>query len=418
MKNFKSYITLYSFNLLIISLVFGCGQPQSQNDTVAKNSDSFNIDAQLDYCLAQAEKTLALVPADSLFPRTINKGSKEWRYVPVEDWTSGFFPGTLWYLYEYSKDKKWLTAADKYSRFLSPLATRPPLDHDIGFQMFCSFGNGYRLTGNEEYKDLIMNSSKQLITLYNPNVGTILSWPRDVPNMEWPQHNTIMDNMMNLEMLLWSAQNGGDAAFREVAVNHADVTMENHFRDDFTSYHVVIYDRENGQKIKGVTHQGYADDSMWARGQSWAIYGYTMMYRMTSDEKYLKFAQQVSDVYLSRLPEDLIPFWDFSAPDIPNAPRDASAAAVTASALLELGGYVGGEKGKRYINLTEKMIIELSSERYQSRDSNSAFLSHSTGHHPAGSEIDASINYADYYYVEALVRLKKLQEGNSILSSI
>ncbi|WP_245949379.1 glycoside hydrolase family 88 protein [Echinicola strongylocentroti] len=398
-------------------LVLGACNGQKQNneqETVKK--EGFNVDAQLDYCLAQAEKTLQMIPEDSVFPRTINKGETAWRYVPVEDWTSGFWPGTLWYLYEYAQTDQWKAAADKYTRFLTPLSQRPPLDHDIGFQVYCSFGNGYRLTGEPDYKQAILGAAEQLTTLYNPNVGTILSWPRDVPNMEWPQHNTIMDNMMNLELLLWSADNGGKEKYESIAIDHAQTTMEHHFREDYSSYHVVVYDRESGDKIKGVTHQGYSDSTMWARGQSWAIYGYTMVYRETKDPEYLEFAEKVTDVYLSQLPEDLIPYWDFSAPDIPNAPRDASAAAVTASALLELGSYVGGEKGAKYQDLAEKMLQELSSDRYQSGEKNSAFLLHSTGHYPAGSEIDASINYADYYYVEGLIRLKKLKEGKDILS--
>ncbi|WP_421953326.1 glycoside hydrolase family 88 protein [Persicobacter psychrovividus] len=402
------FLNLSAFALLIIGLI-SCG---SKHNTTVEKASTFNVDAQLDYCLSQAEKTLAMIPKDSLFPRTINQGSTQWRFVEKDDWTSGFWPGTLWYLYEYSKDEKWRAQADRYSRFLTSLSQNPPLDHDIGFQMFCSFGNGYRLTGNPEYKEIINKSAKQLTTLYNKNVGTILSWPREVPNMEWPHHNTIMDNMMNLELLLWSAENGGDPNFRKIAIDHAETTMNNHFRDDFTSYHVVIYDRETGEKIKGVTHQGLADDSMWARGQSWAIYGYTLMYRMTGDVRYLDFAQKVTDVYLSRLPKDKIPYWDFSAKVNADTPRDASAAAVTASALLELATFVKGDKREEYLQSAKVMLEELSSERYQSRAENNAFLLHSTGHFPAGSEIDASINYADYYYVEALIRLKRLNTGS------
>ncbi|GGZ13599.1 glucuronyl hydrolase [Echinicola pacifica] len=403
-----------ALSLLSMIMMFGaCEGPKQNNEQEELSQEEFKVDDQLDYCLAQAEKTLQMIPEDSVFPRTIKKGETAWRYVPVEDWTSGFWPGTLWYLYEYAQTEQWKEAADKYTRFLTPLSLQAPLDHDIGFQIFCSFGNGYRLTGNPEYKQVILDAADQLTTLYNPNVGTILSWPRDVPNMEWPQHNTIMDNMMNLELLMWSADNGGEERFDSIAIDHAETTMEHHFREDYSSYHVVVYDRESGEKIKGVTHQGYADSTMWARGQSWAIYGYTLVYRESKDAKFLDFAQKVTDVYLDQLPEDLIPYWDFSAPDIPDAPRDASAAAVTASALLELGPMVGGEKGAKYMELAEKMIVELSSERYQSRDQNSAFLLHSTGHHPGGSEIDASINYADYYYVEALIRLKKYKEAQA-----
>ena len=149
---------------------------------------------------------------------------------------------------------------------------------------------------------------------------------------------------------------------------------------------------------------------MWARGQAWAVYGYTMVYRETKDTKYLDFAKKVTDVYLERLPEDYVPYWDFSAPGIPDAPKDASAACVVASALIELAGYCEGEEQAKYIDAAERMLASLSSDSYQSRDKNVAFLMHSTGHWPAKSEIDASIIYADYYYIEALLRLKAYRE--------
>jgi unsaturated chondroitin disaccharide hydrolase len=195
--------------------------------------------------------------------------------------------------------------------------------------------------------------------------------------------------------------------------------MNNHFRPDYTSYHVVLYDTATGKKVKGITHQGYSDSSMWARGQSWAIYGFTMVYRETKDSLFLDFAQKVTDVYLERLPKDLIPYWDFNDPAIPNAPRDASAACVVSSALLELSTFVKDkEKAKMYREKAEAMLKELSSSRYQSGLVNDAFLLHSTGHKPAGGEIDASIIYADYYYIEALLRAKKLSEEKSIYDKL
>jgi unsaturated chondroitin disaccharide hydrolase len=376
---------------------------------------SFDIEGQLDYCVWQTAKVAASVPASPPnLPRNILNGKTTWNYVGYKDWTSGFWPGTLWYVYEHTKDPKWKAKADSFTRELTPLAYQKAIDHDLGFQMYCSFGNGYRLTGNPAYKKILLATADTLATLFNPKVGTILSWPRPVPNMEWPQHNTIMDNMINLELLFWASKNGGGKRLYDMAVSHATTTMKNHFRPDHTSYHVVVYDRETGKKIKGVTHQGYADNSMWARGQSWAIYGYTMTYRETKDPKFLDFAQKVSDVYLEQLPNDLIPYWDFSAPDIPKAPRDASAAAVTASALLELSTLVTNKaKAAVYRTKAEQMLETLSSAQYQSRHLNSAFLLHSTGHKPNNSEVDASINYADYYYIEALMRLKKLQGGKA-----
>ena len=222
-----------------------------------------------------------------------------------------------------------------------------------------------------------------------------------------------MDNMINLELLFWASKNGGNPYLADIAISHADRTMKYQFRPDYTSYHVAVYDTLSGEFLRGVTHQGYGDNTMWARGQAWAIYGFTVMYRETKDVRYLDFVQKVADVYLSRLPEDAVPYWDFDDPSIPEAPRDASAA-VVASALLELSTYLPAERGSAYKDSAVRMLTSLSSEKYQSRKTNTAFLLHSTGHWPAKSEIDASIIYADYYYIEALLRLKKLEEGKPL----
>jgi len=380
-----------------------------------------NTRQSIAYCTSQIHKTLSQLPADSVknIPRSILSGQQQWQFINYQDWCSGFWPGILWYAYEGTHDQKFKTQADKFSRELTPLSTMKAFDHDLGFQIFNSFGNGYRLTKNPDYKKIILASADTLATLFNPKVGTILSWPRPVSNMEWPQHNTIIDNMINLEMLFWASKNGGDKRLYDIAVSHAKTTMKNHFRPDYTSYHAVVYDKETGKKIKGVTHQGYEDDSMWARGQSWAIYGYTMCYRETKDPLFLDFAQKVTDVYLQRLPADLIPYWDFSDPAIPKAPRDASAAAVVSSALLELSTFTKDKiKANTYRDKAEQMLTSLSSVQYQSRQKNSAFLLHSTGHKPNGSEVDASIIYADYYYLEALLRLQRLQKGLNLRNAL
>lgn len=383
-----------------------------------KEKEPFNIDKNLDYCVAQANKTLTVLPDTLAIPRNVAPGSKQWRYVGYEDWTSGFWPGVLWYLYEYTGDVKWKEQADKYSRFLTPLSVRSATDHDLGFQVYSSFGNGYRLTANKEYKNIFLRTSDTLATLFNPKVGTILSWPEMVKKMNWP-HNTIIDNMINLEMLFEAYKNGGHKFLYDMAVKHAETTMKNQFRKDYSVYHVVVYDTVTGKKIKGVTHQGYSDSSMWARGQGWAIYGYTMVYRETKDPKFLDFAQKVTKVYLARLPKDLIPYWDFDAPNLLSQPRDASAAAVVASALIELSTYTKDPVlAKTYVDKAEGMLAELSSDRYQSKNANPAFLLHSTGHYPNKTEVDYSIIYADYYYIEALLRLKKLKAGKDLFAPL
>ena len=386
-----------------------------------KPSGTLDVNKALDYCAKQTQRTLTELETDSgidytMMPRNIMADEQHWncRKAMKEEWCAGFWPGVLWYDYEYTKDKQVLEEAENFTHSLKFLSHIPAYDHDLGFLVFCSYGNGYRLTKNPAYKQVILDTADTLATLFNPIVGTILSWPREVEPRNWP-HNTIMDNMINLEMLFWAAKNGGNPYLFDIAVAHADKTMKSQFRPDYTSYHVAVYDTITGNLIKGVTHQGYADSTMWARGQAWAIYGYTVVYRETKDPKYLDFAQKVTDVYLDRLPEDKVPYWDFDDPSIPNAPRDASAGAVVASALLELSTYLPNGTGKRYKDAAIEMLTSLSSDSYQSGESKPSFLLHSVGHWPNHSEIDASIIYADYYYIEALLRLKRLQEGYGVL---
>lgn len=384
----------------------------------AEKTPNLDVNRQLSYCNVQLNKTLTSIGDTVLVPRNILTGQRDWNLVQVDitEWTVGFWPGILWYDYEVSIQNKMKNHAIHYTELLKPLTTLPAYDHDLGFQLFCSYGNAYRLTGKEEYKQIVLNAADTLATLFNPKVGTILSWPREVEPNNWP-HNTIMDNMMNLEMLYWAAKNGGDEKLYDIATKHAETTMKHQFREDGGNYHVAVYDTVSGNFIKGVTHQGYADSTLWARGQAWAIYGYTMVYRETRDKEFLRFAEKVTDLYLSRLPKgEYVPFWDFDAPNIPNEPRDASAAAIVSSALLELS-QIEDDKNKadEYKAAAINMLIELSSDKYQSGDSASSFLLHSTGHWPNGSEINASINYADYYYIEALVRYKRMKEGLNVV---
>jgi len=383
-------------------------------------SAQFNADSQLAYCAAQTSKTIKTLHGYVQIPRSIETAATDWHMVTYKDWCSGFWPGVLWYVYEFTNNKQVKTTAGGFSHSLFPLADTSAIDHDLGFQMYCSIGNAYRLTGDVMYKRVLLKAADTLAKLFCPKVGTILSWPRNVPGVDWPlRHNTIMDNMINLELLFWAAKHGGNKKLYDMAVSHATVTMNNQFRPDYTSFHVVIYDTATGKKVRGITHQGFSDGSMWARGQSWAIYGFTMVYRETKDKKFLHFAQKVADVYLAKLPADMVPYWDFDAPDIPRAPKDASAAAITASALLELSTFVTDKTMARfYRRKGEQMLLSLSSGFYQSSNNNNAFLLHSTGHKPNGTEVDASMVYADYYYIEALLRLKKLQERKSIYSNL
>lgn len=396
---------------LVMAITICACTPKVANPTL-------DLDSELDYCNKQIQRTLSRVGDSTMVPRNILNGQSDWNLVPVriQEWTAGFWPGILWYNYENKNSEDALSAARYYTDLLEPLTTLPAYDHDLGFQLFCSYGNGYRLTGDDKYKQIILNAADTLATLFNPRAGTILSWPREVEPNNWP-HNTIMDNMLNLEMLYWAAANGGNKELYDIATKHAETTMKYQFREDGSNYHVVVYDTIDGHFIKGITHQGYADETMWARGQAWAIYGYTMVYRETRDKKFLRFAEKITDVYLKRLPEDYVPYWDFDAPNIPDEPKDASAAAITASALLELALLEDTPaKAKEYQDAALKMLISLSSDEYRSGEKNSAFLLRSVGHKPNGSEVNASINYADYYYIEALTRVKKWMKDGPVSS--
>lgn len=385
----------------------------------ASMSKSTEVDAEtgLAYCNDKVHSALTHLPADTtVMPRNIQGDAREWACRPVcpEEWCSGFWPGVLWYDYEFSGDSAVLAAAKESTQRLAPILDRPVFDHDLGFLFYCSYGNAYRLTGDDAYRQVIVNAADSLATLFNPTVGTLLAWPRHVK--DFGGHNTIMDTMINLEMLFFAAKHGGNPYCYDIAVSHAETTMNNHFRPDGSCYHVAVYDLETGKFLRGCTHQGYADSSMWARGQAWAIYGYTVVYRETRDPRFLDFAYKVTDVYLDRLPEDKVPLWDFDDPRGLEAPRDASAAAVVASALLELEDYADADRAARYHSAALGMLESLGSEAYRSGDRNDAFLLHSTGHHPAGSEIDASIIYADYYYIEALSRLNRKQHGTDLVA--
>lgn len=402
----------YFIILASIVMAFGsCSERQQSSETI-------NTDQMLEYCVEKVKTSLVDLSSPDSLPRNIYPNQTKWNKVGIHDWTSGFWPGILWYAYEASGDDTILKSAEKYTESLRGVLEVPVDNHDLGFMLYCSYGNGFRLEKDPKYHDLLLVAADSLAILYNPKVGTILSWPAMREKMNWP-HNTIIDNMINLELLFWASKNGGSSDLYDIAVSHANTSMKSFIRPDFSTYHVAVFDTVDGHFIKGVTHQGYADESQWARGQAWGIYGYTMCYRETGDEKYLQTAQKLANVFISRLPNDGMPYWDFDDPDIPNAPKDASAAAVAASGMLELSTYIKDhDLQAKYKSAAIDMMTKLSSPEYLSGDKNEAFLLHSTGHLPNGTEIDASIIYADYYYLEALLRLKNLEDNDKTASVV
>ncbi|MDR2773883.1 MAG: glycoside hydrolase family 88 protein [Tannerella sp.] len=322
-----------------------------------------------------------------------------------EWWCSGFMPGTLWYLYQHTNDTKFLEYAKIYTGRIEKEQYNTGT-HDLGFMLYCSYGNGYRLTGNMAYRSILLTGAESLITRYNPTVGCIQSWNS---NAKW-QFPVIIDNMMNLEFLLWASKESGDPKFKDICLSHSDKTIKNHFRQDYSSYHVVSYDTVSGLPEKKNTHQGFNDESAWSRGQAWGLYGYTLMYRETRIPAYLEQAKGIADFIINHpnLPADKIPYWDFNAPDIPDAKRDASAGAIIASALIELSAYVEKEQADKYIKTAERQIRTLSSPEYfaETGTNGNFILKHSVGHLMGKSEVDVPLTYADYYYIEALLRYR------------
>jgi len=344
--------------------------------------------------------------AEMVSPRTLSTDGKL-VLVPAKDWTSGFFPGCLWFLYEYTGKQEW---KDQAKTFTAKIENEKwnSTTHDMGFKVYCSFGNGFRLTRDPAYREVIIQSAKTLSKRFNPIVGCIRSW--DHNNGKWA-YPVIIDNMMNLELLFEATRLSGDSSFYKIAFTHASTTLKNHFRSDFSSFHVVDYDTITGKVIKKTTHQGFSDASAWARGQAWGLYGFTMCYRETKNKAFLTQAEKIASFILNNptLPKDLVPYWDFNAPSIPTEPRDASAAAVMASALYELSLY--STKGKYYRTMADKITASLTSNyRSQAGENKGFILLHSTGSKPSNTEVDVPLNYADYYYLEALLRAKKLNE--------
>lgn len=373
-------------------------RPSKTDETLAYAQRQLEVAKR---CAYEAKKIKDNAAGRRVTPRTIGSDGRL-VLVGSYDWCSGFFPGSLWMLYDYTKSDYWRQEAVSFTWPIEDAKWHKG-SHDLGFIFNDSFGKAYELTGERSYKDVLLQAAKTLITRYNNKVGCIRSWDHNAEVWRFP---VIIDNMMNLEMLFRATQLTGDSIYWKIAVKHADTTMKNHFRGDKSSYHVVDYDPETGDIRMKCTAQGYADDSFWSRGQAWGLYGYTMCYRFTHDKRYLKHAQDIARFIMGLpMPEDLIPYWDMKAPDIPNAPRDASAAAITASALYELAKYADNGKQDEYRDYASRILDSLDKNyRFKVGDGYGFLLQHSVGHYPAHSEVDVPLNYADYYYLEATLR--------------
>lgn len=386
----KRTIIAIAIAIVIANLFSSCSK-QNKEESMKEISDRV-------FALADSQfKLLASQLEDGEFPISVEPGDTLDKYT-VEAWTSGFFPGSLWLTYEQTGDEEVKKLAERFTRQMSTLLDHDT-DHDLGFQVNCSYGNAYRITGDSLYLPMMVNAAKRLSERFNPVVGCTRSWNHG----EW-EYPVIMDNMMNLELLLSVGNIVDSIDYSDVAKTHADTTIKNHFREDFSTWHLVNYSAKDGHVINKQTVQGFSDDSMWARGEAWALYGYTMMYRFTDEERYLKQACSVADLLLKRLPEDGIPYWDFDCTDIPNTYRDASAACIMASAFVELSQMASKPE---YRAMAEKQIRTLTSPEYLVGEGelHGFLLKHSVGHLPGDSQIDVPLTYADYYLLEALRRL-------------
>ena len=376
----------------------------------AENNDISNvINNDINFSTRQYSLMLQQIGREGKvrIPKTIDKLGRM-VYIPIDDWCSGFFPGSLCYLYQLTNDKSWLLQSKRFTEALDSIQYLT-WHHDVGFMIGSSYLNIYRLNPNKAYKKAIIQTAKSLCTRFRKKAGVIQSWNVD---RGWQSKRgwtcpVIIDNMMNLELLFEATRLSGDSTYWKVAVSHANKTLENQFRKDGSCYHVVDYDPNNGAVLHRQTAQGYADNSAWARGQAWAVYGYTVCYRYTHDRKYLDQAVKTLNFVMQNpnLPDDLIPYWDFDAPNIPNEPRDVSSAACIASALYEMNNYL---PDNGYTSLADRIIRSLSSPEYRAPlGKNGCFLlMHSVGSIPHNNEIDVPLNYADYYCLEALTRRK------------
>ena len=391
----------YSIGLV---LLFALVQMSFGQTASSKKMMSKLIQDNFAFAAKQYQYLKANTP-DSVMPRSYVDATGKSVTSDTKWWCSGFYPGTLWYLYAYTKDETIKKEAEKRLGILEKEKYYTG-NHDLGFMMYCSFGTAYKYTNNPAYKDVVTIAAKSLSTRYRPAIKSIQSWnSRDI--LKCP---VIIDNMMNLELLHWVSDHGGDPIFKEIAVTHANTTIANQFRPDNSSYHVVDWDLNTATVLKKITWQGAADSSAWSRGQTWGLYGYTMMYRFTKNPAYLSQAKKIAHFILSNpnLPSDKIPYWDFDAPGIPNEPRDASSGAIMASALLELGQFTTGAEKKEYIQTAETILQALASDAYRAKlgENGGFILMHSVGSLPHKSEVDAPLTYADYYFIEALTRYK------------
>lgn len=399
------------FLLLCVSFLIFNSSTSQANDR--PESIPLWVKNSFEFAQVQTKKMLPEVLESKLLPRSKERGLRE-----IGDWTSGYYPGILWYLYAYTNDEYWKTNAEKVTALLEEQQYNTE-DHDVGFRIFCSYGNGWLLTGNKEYEKVIIQAAQSLATRYNEKTRTIMSWNPN-PSRDW-KFPVIIDNMPNLELIYEAYKMTGEKRLKDISIAHSDRTMKYQYRGNYSCPHVVDYDPETGAFRKMDWNNGFCEPLIaeWSRGQSWGLYGYTMMYRQTNDKRYLEHAEKIAEFLLNHpnMPEDMIPYWDYAAPRIPTM-RDSSAGAIMASALIELSTY--SEEGEKYFKAGETMLKNLASDEYQADPicNGNYILRKATGNYMRGSEVNGTLIYADYYFIEGLFRYLNLINGKSIFLSL
>ena len=411
--------TTYDVQLMSYRLVNGVWR-DARVSNVATTTTTDVEDAAFSDAVAFAVRQMTRSIAElstSRHARSTRSSDGTWTSSGASNWTSGFFAGTQWLLYELTGEASWRTRAEAQTASLAGQELNGT-DHDIGFRIMSSFGQGYRLTGSGSYRQRILTAARTFAGLYDPDIGMTRSQPprtigadlacRDGVRVTYP---VIMDNMMNLELFFRAAEEGGDPEFREMAISHALRTIEHHFRADGSTFQYVDFDTATAQvRFKG-THQGYCDDTTWARGQSWAVYAFPMAYRYTADPRFLEAARRAADYFIDHLPADHVPYWDFELPSTSaGTPKEASAAAVAAAGLIELAGFVAD--GDRYLEAARQILEALASPSYLSEGTrHRSILLRSNGNVNSGSEVNVGHIYADYYFLEAILRYRKAVGG-------
>jgi unsaturated chondroitin disaccharide hydrolase len=392
----------FSIFIFLMLLVLSCNTSKSTNQEYIEKEIKEHAEFQLNFLLQQANSELR--DGNVLFPRSFINNHIE--FVQGTECNSGFFPGILWQMYRLTEDESWKNEAEKFTNILQQVQFNNN-KLDSCYNLMASFGLGYQLTQDQELRETLIQAAKMMASRFNEKVGSIRSWNSDGDQQDF---RVSIDNLMNLELLFWAWNETGETVFYNIACSHANNTIKNQFRTDYSTWHVVNYDSITGE-VRGKTNQYESSaESCYSLSQAKALYGFTMIYRETKESKYLKQAEKIADFILnhSNLPDNSIPYREFSAPGMQDEVRDVKAAAIMASALLELSEYLP-DNTNQYRSVADIILRSLSSDHYlnKKREAGGFLLKQTAGSKLNDKDIDMASIYTDYYFLEALVKKLK-----------